>query len=568
MLVKQIEDFYPLSAMQQGMLFHSLLEPESGIYYEQFNYVVRGKLDSESFKQAWQEVVDRHAILRTAVAWKKLKTPIQVVHRQAKLEWQERDWRDLSEDTRKQELENLLQDYRDQGFDYGKAPLFYAALIRVADDVHYLVLNYHHLLLDAWSLFILIKDALIFYEGLCQDKSVYIESPRLFREYAGLLQKQDLSKSEKFWQQKLKGFTKPVRFRRNEQRHGHAEHGLILSNTATENLESFVRQNKLTLNTLVQGAWAILLKLYSGQEDIVFGITISHRPVSLDGVEDMVGIFINTLPVRVNVDSNQQLLPWLQNLQLLQVGARQHEYHPLSDIQRLSEIESGGRLFETLLIFENFPKNSWQSDVDLDITYERYVGWTNYPLAIEALPGEQLYFQVKYDYEYFDDDTIVKLLENFRQLLEEIVSLPEGRIADIPLMQQAGQFPLGIELMETQESSVKTETPNALPQTEVQKQIVEIWKEILKRDTVGIYDNFFDIGGESLLVFQMQSKFEEHFDCQLSILEYYMHPTISSIAKYISKQTNQVSSQSDQKQADILSTRRDALKKRRQVQPK
>ncbi|QFS52511.1 condensation domain-containing protein [Nostoc sphaeroides] len=565
MLVKQIEDFYPLSFMQQGMLFHSLLEPESGVYYEQFNYVVRGELNEENFKQAWQQVVDRHAVLRTAVIWQQLKTPIQVVYRHAKLVWQEQDWRNLTEETQKQKLEWLLQDYRDKGFNYAQAPLLYAALVRIADDVHYLVLNYHHLLLDAWSLFILIKDSLIIYEGLCQGKSVYIEPPRSFREYPALLQTQDLSESEKFWQQKLKGFTQPIRFRRNEQRRGHAEQRLTLSNTATEKLQSFVRQNKLTLNTLVQGAWAILLNLYSGQEDIVFGITISHRPVLLDGVEDMVGIFINTLPVRVNVDSNAQLLDWLRNLQAIQVEARQYEYHPLSSIQSLSEIAGGSRLFETLLIFENFPKDSWQLEVDLNVRYERYVGWTNYPLAIEALPGDQLYFQVKYDYEYFDDNTIIKLLENFRQLLDAIVSLPERRIKDLLLMWQAEQLPLGLELLEAKESNLKTETSQILPQTEVEQQIAEIWKEILQLDTVGIYDNFFDIGGQSLLVFQMLSKFEEQFGYQFTLLDYFKYPTIHALAKYVSQQQAQMPPQYSDKQTALLNARRDAVKKRRQV---
>ncbi|MFD0455795.1 condensation domain-containing protein [Streptomyces violaceoruber] len=201
----------------------------------------------------------------------------------------------------------------------------------------------------------------------------------------------------------------------------HAEARLDLGEELTERLLAYGRANQLTLNSLVQGAWAVVVGGCSGQDDVCFGITITHRPVGLAGVEDIVGIFINSLPMRVNLEPEQPVGRWLQQIQRTQVAARSHDHYPLPLIQQRTDLPSGQPLFESLLIFENFPRGTgWTGRGGLDVRQERYVGWTNYPFAIEAMPEEQLFFQVKYDLAFFDAESVERILGAFRGVLEAI----------------------------------------------------------------------------------------------------------------------------------------------------
>ena len=360
---RNIEDVYPLSSLQSGLLFHTLYAPESGVYVEQLRCTLAGDLDREAFRRAWQLVVDRHAILRTAFLWERRSKPLQFVCARVELPWEEQDWRGLPPQEQDARLAAFLATDRARGFELGKAPLMRLALLRVADDAWRLVWSHHHVLLDGWSLPLLLKDVMLFYEGGIHGHEIALERPRPYRDFIAWLQRQDRAEIEAFWRRALRGFQastslgvdRPARRETGGPAGNGAEQRLDLSRAATGTLEQLARARGSTLSTLVQGMWAVLLSRYSGEDDVLFGTTMSGRSAPIAGIEFMLGLFINTVPVRVRVPRHEPVLAWLQELHRQFVELRQYEASPLVDVQGWSEVPRGQPLFESLLVFENYP---------------------------------------------------------------------------------------------------------------------------------------------------------------------------------------------------------------------
>jgi amino acid adenylation domain-containing protein len=453
--VNNIEDIYNLSPLQQGLLFHTLHAPESGVYFEQFSWVLGGDLEIGSFEWAWQQVLERHPSLRTAFYWEELSEPLQVVHRQVELPWVEEDWRGLSPSEQQGRFEAFLEVDRVRGFELGQAPLMRCALLRVAEDAYQFVWSHHHLLLDGWSLPLVLKEVLAYYEAYCGGRELRLERPRPYRDYIVWLQQQDLAQAERFWREALRGLTAPTPLPIGrsegvglERQPCYAERGLRVSAAVTGRLQALAREHRLTLNTLVQGAWALLLSRYSGEEEVLFGATVSGRPAELGGVEAMVGLFINTLPVRVEVPPQARLLPWLEQLQGQQVEREQYAYSPLVQIQGWSEVPRGVPLFESLVVFENYPVDASLTEQSkaVEVREVRAVERTNYPLTVvAAILGSELVFKVIYDGDRFEAATIERLGEHLQCLLRGMVAAPAQWLGELPLLSEAERQQVVVE---------------------------------------------------------------------------------------------------------------------------
>nr|AIW82285.1 PuwH [Cylindrospermum alatosporum CCALA 988] len=443
---KNVAAIYPLSPMQQGMLFHTLYAPESGVYFEQFSCTLGGKLNVALFEQAWQKVVERHPVLRSLFVWENRKKPLQVVRHQVNLPWIQHDWRSLSPSKQQGQLEEFLISDRTQGFQLDQAPLIRCALIRLSEETYQFIGSFHHLLLDGWSLPILFQEVFGFYEAWNRGDNLSLATPRPFQDYIGWLQRQDLSIAEAFWRRTLQGFTAPtplgvdrmIKFDTHHQGSFH-EQPFQLSATATAALQRFAQQHRLTVSTLVQGTWALLLSRYSGESDVVFGATVSGRPPTLPGAESMVGLFINTLPVRVQIPEDAQTLPWLQQLQSQQVEQDQYSYSFLVDIQGWSEIPRGMPLFESIVVFENYPvAAALQEPLDsLQVDNVRAYETTNYPLTLVAASHQELYGRIVYDRDRFEADAIARMANHFQNLLIAISTQSEQPIKQLPLLDDA-----------------------------------------------------------------------------------------------------------------------------------
>nr|WP_272819430.1 non-ribosomal peptide synthetase [Scytonema hofmannii] len=455
---QNLEDIYSLSPMQEGMLFESLYAPDTGVYFEQIACTFAGNLNVRAFEQAWQMVVARHSIFRTAFAWESLSTPVQVVYRQLDVKVNSLDWCNLSTVEQQAQLEIFLLEEQKQGFQLQQAPLMRLHLLQLDENTYQFVWCHHHILLDGWSLPLVFQDLFAFYQAICDGESVSLPPTVNYRNYIAWLQRQDLDAALEFWQQKLLGFSAPTPLRvdkplSNTQQHsGYSEQQIQLTVTATAQAVDFVKQHQLTLNNLVQVSWGLLLSRYSGETDVVFGATLSGRSPALLGMESMVGIFINTVPVRLQIFPNTDLLNLLKDLQTQQVESEEFSYCSLVEIQSLSDIPRGTSLFESIVVFENYPvdADTLQDDSGLTVANFRGIERTNYPVTVVAIPGEQLCLKVSYDTNRFEHETMSRMLGHFVTLLEAIVTNPHRAIEQLPLLTASEQQQLLMAWNDTQ----------------------------------------------------------------------------------------------------------------------
>jgi amino acid adenylation domain-containing protein len=436
---KNIETICALSPMQEGLLFHALLTPGSAVYFEQVCCRL-GKLESiAKFRHAWQMAVDRHAALRTGFYWKNRKRPLQIVRRECTLPWIEEDWRGIGADEQRTRLNALLIADRQEGFAFDKAPLMRCRLLRLTDNGYQFIWSHHHLILDGWSASLIVKEVFTMYEALCAGDEPRLASPRPFREYINWLSKRNASQDAAFWQRNLSEFSEPTHINANHQNQvlggpevEYEEQEILLSANVTAALQELGQTHRLTLNCLVQGAWALLLSRLNGDSDVVFGSTVSGRPPELPGVEAMVGVFINALPVRVHVPSTGALLPWLQQLMAEQVEREQHAYNSLVDIQSWSGLRPGERLFDSLVIFENYPLRESGSSFEIDDL--RLFRRANFPLTLVVVPDEILSLAISFDPSLFDAGFIERILGHLQLLLEQIAANPDRQLRELTLV--------------------------------------------------------------------------------------------------------------------------------------
>jgi len=436
-----LEDLYELSPMQQGMLFHTLYAPGSGIYFEQSIFTIEGDLDRAAFERAWRLVVARHSILRTGFVWEGVEKPLQVVFRSVNIDIEDHDWREFDSKQQHERLEKFISDDQAAGFDLAQPPLMRLTLIRMSDSFYKLIWSRHHMVLDRWSRAVVLKEVFVIYNAFSQGLQPELEPARPYGNYIGWILKQDPAEAESFWRRTLRGFENPTDVMIGRAPPAPMEtydcKNAQLSSEATLKLRTFCREQKLTMNTVVQGAWSLLLGCYSGENDILFGATVAGRPAELAGVECMVGLFINTLPMRVRIQWEVPLLSWLRTLQEQQAEQRDYEYSSLIDIQGWSDLPRGVPLFETVLVFENLPVETSfrENKTNVAIRGDRAVrSKTNYALTMLVNPQAELSISCVYDNTRFDSDSISRLLNHFLVLLEQFSESGESRLAEISLL--------------------------------------------------------------------------------------------------------------------------------------
>nr|AYN44243.1 nonribosomal peptide synthetase [Cloning vector H69C977B_s05]AYN44279.1 nonribosomal peptide synthetase [Cloning vector H69C977B_s11]AYN44303.1 nonribosomal peptide synthetase [Cloning vector H69C977B_s15] len=415
-----IEDIYELAPMQHGMLFHSLLEPSAGMYVEQLSCEVRGKLPLERWKAAWQHVLGRHAILRSSFLWEGLEKPVQVVAVEAELPWHIEDLRGASGEEQERRMESFLREDRLRGFDLASPPLLRCALLRLGEERYRFVWTYHHLLLDGWCFSIVLSEVL---ESFAGGLEALPPPARPYRDYITWLQEQDPTRAESFWRDMLRGFEQPTPLPFMERRQaGKSDSGAQpevvrhLPRELTARLVTFAKEHRLTLNTLVQGAWGLVLGRTTGTDDVIFGVTVSGRPSDLAGSESIVGLFINTVPLRARLEDTATVPAFLSALQAQQSSFEPHGYVSLADIQLWSDAPHDRPLFESLLVFENYPidRSTLLERSGLEISSIHAHERINYPLAVVAIPGESLELRVMYQEDTFSRaaaERIGRLLE-------------------------------------------------------------------------------------------------------------------------------------------------------------
>lgn len=463
---RDVEDIYQLSPLQQGMLFHELAEPGSGLYMLHRGYELTGPLSSEIFLEAWQRAVSRHPPLRTSFNWKDVEVPVQIVYGGANRPPTVGDWSDVAEGELAERIEALAQEML-LPFDFEKAPLVRVALMRLSADRHYFALTFHHILMEGWSVEIILSEVFAECGALMEGRVSTIPTRRPFRDYILWLTQQDRSAAETFWTRAMRGFSAPTpllaRFepdaaagattpeeegpgktkaleQAKQQDSRYVELRARLTEPDSAALRSLAQLHGITLNTVVQGAWAIVLSRYTGEDDTVFGSTVSGRSAALEGVDEMVGLFVNTLPARVRVRRDQLLVPWLKSIQTDQVAARAFEGSSLIDIHGWSEVPRTSALFESILVFSNWlgggAGDGVSSEGGLEVS-DRYSseGGTGYPITVSVAPSSSLQLTLSFDEGRLEREGCRRVLRHLQTILESIAGdsqKPVGALEMLP----------------------------------------------------------------------------------------------------------------------------------------
>ncbi|MFF3306090.1 non-ribosomal peptide synthase/polyketide synthase [Streptomyces sp. NPDC002952] len=438
---RTVADLCPLTPMQAGMLFHSLLDADARTYVNQVQLTLSGVRDAHAFAEAWQRTADANPMLRTRLVWQETAVPLQVVQHRAEVPVTHHDWSGWPAERCERELDRMLEEDRQAGVDLAAAPLMRLVLIRLSPDRVRMVWTFHHILLDGWSAAQVFDEVCERYAALATGRRPEVPDRAPFADYLGWLARQDTGRAEVYWREALAGFTVPTelpRDRRPTGAHAASSSGSVrvtLDAEVSARLRETAQRAGLTVNTVLQGAWALLLSRYGGGDDVVFGTTVSGRPAELPGVTSMVGVFINTLPTRARVDGRRPLLEWLRELQAAQSESRRHDFVSLAQLQTWSEVPGGTTLFDSIVVFENYP---FDGDAlarhGLAMEQERDLEPTNYPLSVVVAPGDTLAVALDYDPEAFDPATVEGLGASLRTLLTEMATDPGRRLADLPLI--------------------------------------------------------------------------------------------------------------------------------------
>lgn len=427
--MKNIADVYELSPLQKGILFYSILNSNTESYFQQMNFRLTGPLTTAAFKSAWQQVTGRYPVLRTSFHWEGLEKPVQIVRTQIELPWQELDWTDKTEEDTETALASVLANERSRPFVFDQAPLLRFILIKISGEVYHFVWNYHHLLLDGWSLPILLKEVFDLYGGTVKNMPVSLQPVRPYRDYIIWLQEQPADAAAAFWKKEMTG----------------AEHAGLLFDGAAANtgkhtpavyahqygtldipaftdLKQAVRRHRLTLSTVIQAAWAITLSHYSGSQQVVFGYTVSGRSGQVKDIEKMAGLFINTLPVSVDLAGVKDVLPWLHTLQQKQQEKEQFGYVSLADIHLYSDLPKNRRIIESMIAFENYPLNKAMANdiAGLQLSRISFFEQTDIPVTLIITPDETLDIKCIYDTAIYSEGQVGLLMNNFLLVLEEM----------------------------------------------------------------------------------------------------------------------------------------------------
>ncbi len=432
------EDQYPLSAMQYATLLHSIVAPEDGVYLQQKVLTLHESLDVPAFEQALLDVVGRHPVLRTAFLLDSPGRTTQVVRRVGRVTLDKVDWRTLAPDVQQDHLRSFLTADKRKPFDFEEGPPMRFSLFRTGDTKYEFVWSSHHALMDGRSYLILLIELFELYEGRVASHPVILPRRRPFADYIRWLEKQDSVRAESFWRERLAGITGPTSLGSDSQRQigvgemTFAERNMELAEDVTSTMVALAQRHHVTVNSFIQGGWALVCNRASGREDVLFGVTKSCR-ASLEGGQDVVGLCINTIPFRARVDPELTVIEFAKQLRAQQIAVRGFEHTALPLIHQWSEIPPQHSFFDSVIVFENSLVNTRLRAYGGAWAHRefRLEERTHYPLTLSAYLDCQMILKLGYDRRRFTDTSADKIFHYFQSVLATMVTRPESKVEEV-----------------------------------------------------------------------------------------------------------------------------------------
>jgi natural product biosynthesis luciferase-like monooxygenase protein len=460
---------YPFAPMQASMLFHSLSPERPGIDIEQIVCTLQEPIDKTLFQEAWNSTLARHDALRTGLHWQDSGQPQQQVYTGLLLPFHYADWQSLNKTEQETQFKAFLEEDRRQGFDLSTPPAMRLNLFKLDDALYKLVWTVHHIILDGRAFAIVIQDVFTYYETLCKGERSQLPPAPSFKHFVDWLQRRDDTQDEAFWRQQLAGLEHVNRFDLPTPTQAietiqSAEQVHLLPVDQTDKLKRFAQDNDITLNTLIQGAWALLLSRYTSKDDVVFGAVRACRKGTVSNAQHIAGVFINTLPVRAQLTAETSAKEFLQALRAQQVAVRDYEHTPLVNIQKWSDIPSGSPLFDSVVVFDyeqldtilKRKGEAWQNrDFQL-------IEKTGFPITLYAYGEQQLLLKIDYDPAEFSDKTIARMLTHLHYALETLTDKADQPLNALSIMTEQQFHALSTQWNDTAADYPRNQTVHGL----------------------------------------------------------------------------------------------------------
>jgi len=546
--MKKIKDILALTPMQEGMLFHYLKDPGSDANFEQLYLEISGELERGPFEKAWNFVIDSNEMLRAVFRWENVKQPAQLVVEEYRLDIRYFDLSDKSRNEKTLSIEKIKTDDRNEKFDLQEVPfrvtLCTLAEIGAGQYKYGMIITNHHILYDGWSSGIILKEFFCAYHDLSRGKIPLKPFKSKFKEFIKWLHGQDKEEQASFWKKYLGDMERPG----GKEKQGRKPTGTI-KNTGTQRitfpaqqavkLEEFCKKYRISPSSFFYCVWGFLLQQYHRRGDLLFDATVSGRSAQIKGIEDMVGLFINTLPVRINTLPGENVLDMMQRIDMMLRRWKEFEHTPLLFINELlAEYNKAGSLFDSVMVIENYPldvKSLLENRV-LPFSVDSAVntGMTAYDLSVLiTLPGGgHMMAEFTYDNALFDQNTIDMVTGHFVSLVAEMAGDPWKPLSAIEL--PGGEKEALRRRFEKRGQTVP-EIMYIAPADEVEKKLAAVWAEVLKvdKERIGVQADFFAFGGHSLKASLLATALHREFNVKIPMAEIFRRPTIREMARYI-----------------------------------
>lgn len=531
----QVQAVLKLSPMQQGIMLYYLSDPRDTTYFEQLCLKVNGQFEKKLFIAAWNNVVKKHDMLRTVFRWKELNEPIQII-----LKDNETDYRFHQIPTQYDVdafLTNIMNQDLLERMDLERVP-FRVNIIIENTDTYYVLLSHHHILYDGWSNSLIVNDFFDVYKKMLDGKDIPVSKNGSFVDYINYLENTSQGNATLYWKKHLKDYQKTniIEMQSDKTKTLVKLDKVIFSEEETEEIQKFCRNNNMTVSSLLYASLGLCLYQNLACPDYVIGITVSGRNIPIQAIAQMVGLFIQTIPLRFKCKRENTLLDFVKKINNDLINSIGNEIYSLADIKRSYEIPTGQELFDVIAIIENYPIDQQKliSQQDLQIRYyASYDEKASAPLCIEFRSFKNIEVHFKYQVNHISKKLIKEIVSSYSKLLMHILRQPNSLINEIISDNSTYKRPVTLIKKDLCKSQ------NQVENQEAEKTIKAIWADILKIDTniIRSEDNFFDLGGHSLkityLILRLQKEF--HID-RIKPSQIYSSPTVSLMADLVCSQ--------------------------------
>lgn len=465
-----IENILALSPMQEGMLFHYLKEPESELYFEQLSLRIKGDIDLRLFKEAWHFIVQTNEMLRTVFRWEKLKKPVQIVLKNIKIKIDYYDISNENNEIKEKLIEEIKIKDRKEKFNLINVP-FRIILYKIHNQMYEMIISNHHILYDGWSTGIILKEFLTAYVELSNNRELIIPQKNSYKEYVKYLQKQDKDREKLYWKEYLKGYDTKAIFSKKRKKGTVDHYSFKFSEVFKKKLNSFTQKHKITLATLLYSAWGILLQKYSNSTDVVFGTTVSGRNIEIHRIESMVGLFINTVPLRVRANKEGNVLELIYKINKELQERRDYETTSLVDLKSYCRIDNKENLFNTAVVIENYPIDNilFAKNKLLDIKSYSIYEQTNFDLVMAVEEADIMKIIFSYKNNIFSEEMINKISRHFREIISKLLTKPHTLVEKIDMLTKKEKREIIYDFNDTKEKYPNDKTIQELFEEQVEK---------------------------------------------------------------------------------------------------